>query len=492
MTDHAVVIAGGGPTGMMLAGELRLAGIDVAVVERRKSADLESSRSGGLHSRTIEVLDQRGIAELFLSAGTTHATVGYAYIPLDISDFPTRHNYLLALWQSQFEPILSRWVDELGATVHRGREVVGFAQHAAGVDVKLSDGGVLRAEYLVGCDGGRSTIRRTGGIDFPGSDASTSFMIAEVEMTEQPQIGIRPEGGGIGPITREQGGGPYGVTLKEERVDHEAEPTLPDLRASLVAAYGTDFGAHSPKWISRFTDMSRQAASYRAGRVLLAGDAAHVHSPHGGQGLNTGVQDAVNLGWKLAQVVGGTSPDTLLDTYHAERHPVGARVLRNTMAQVALTVADDRHRALHDSVAELLRFDEPRKQIAGMLSGLDIHYELGEGHPLLGRRMPDLDLDTADGPTRMFALLHEARPVLLRLGGASNEFDVSPWADRVRFVDADYSGEWELPVLGKIAAAPAALIRPDGHVVWTGDLGDPQLPVALTSWFGASPLGGGH
>jgi len=484
MTDHAVVIAGGGPTGMMLAGELRLAGTDVAIVERRTSTDLDGYRAGGLHARTIEVLDQRGIADRFVSTGQRHPAVGYAYIPLDISDFPTRHNYLLALWQSQFEPILAGWLDELGVPVHRGRDVVGLAQDNTGVDVQLSGGGALRAEYLVGCDGGRSVVRRAAGIDFPGSDASTSFVIAEVEMSEQPEIGVRPEGGGIGPVNRELGGGPYGVVLKEQSVDHVDEPTLPYLRAALVAAYGTDFGAHSPTWISRFTDMTRQAASYRAGRVLLAGDAAHVHSPHGGQGLNTGVQDAVNLGWKLAQVVSGASPEALLDTYHAERHPVGARVLRNTMAQVALTVGDDRHRALHTSVAELLRLEEPRKRTAGMLTGLDIHYDLGEGHPLLGRRMPDLDVVTADGPTRVFDLLHDARPVLLNLG-APGGFDISPWAGRVKLVDATYTGEWELPVLGKVAAPPAVLVRPDGHVAWAGPPEDPQLPDALTSWFGA-------
>ena len=229
---------------------------------------------------------------------------------------------------------------------------------------------------------------------------------------------------------------------------------------------------HSPTWISRFTDMTRQAASYREGRVLLAGDAAHVHPPQGGQGLNTGVQDAVNLGWKLAQVVNGTSPESLLDTYHAERHPVGARVLRYTMAQVALSTPDDRHQALRDTMTELLSMDEPRRRIAAMLSGLDIHYDLGEGHPLLGRRMPDLDVQTADGPTRVFTLLHDARPVLLNLGEPGG-FDISPWANRVRLVDAKHDGVWELPVLGEIAAPPAVLIRPDGHVAWAGDLTDP-------------------
>ena len=484
MTEQSVVVAGGGPTGMMLAGELKLAGIDVVVVERRHRDELGGTRAGGLHARTLEVLDQRGIVERFVSAGRPYPAVGYAYIPLDISDFPTRHNYLLALWQSDFEPILAGWVEELGVPVLRGREVQGFAPNGMGVDVQLSDGAVMRAEYLVGCDGGRSTVRRAAGIDFPGSDPSASFMIAEVEMTKEPEIGVRPEGGGIGPIDRERGGGPYGVVLKEPYVEHAGGPTLADLRAALVAAYGTDFGAHSPTRISRFTDMARQAESYRTGRVMLAGDAAHVHSPHGGQGLNTGLQDAVNLGWKLAQVVKRRSPESLLDTYHAERHPVGARVLRNTMAQVALTLGDDRHRALHDSVAELLRLDEPRHYVAGMLSGLDIRYELGGRHALVGRRMPDLDVSTADGPTRVFALMHEARPVLLNLG-ARDEIDLSPWEGSVKLVDASYGGDWELPVIGKVAAPPAVLIRPDGHVAWTGQLDDPELLTALTVWFGA-------
>ncbi|MGH8946011.1 MAG: FAD-dependent monooxygenase [Acidimicrobiia bacterium] len=486
MTEHAVVIAGGGPTGLMLAGELVLAGVEVVIVERRASQDLDGSRAGGLHSRTIEVLDQRGVAERFLSEGQQHPAVGYAYIPLDISDFPTRHNYVLALWQSDFERILADLViGELGVPIRRGREVVGFAQDDTGVDVALCDDTSLRAEYLIGCDGGRSLVRKTAGIDFPGWDPSTSYMIAEVEMDQDPEIGIRPEGGGIGPVNREEGGNPYGVVLKEQHTDHADEPTLQDLREALVVAYGTDYGVHSPTWISRFTDMTRQAASYRHGRVLLAGDAAHVHGPMGGQGLNTGVQDAVNLGWKLAQVVNKTSPESLLDTYHAERHPVGARVLHNTMAQGALSNPDHRHQALRDTMAELLSMDEPRRRIAGMISGLDIHYDLGEGHPLLGRRMPDLDLHTAGGPTRVFALLHDARPVLLNLGEPGG-FDISPWANRVRWVDARHDGVWELPILGEVPAAPAVLIRPDGHVAWAGDLTDPELPRALATWFGAA------
>jgi 2-polyprenyl-6-methoxyphenol hydroxylase-like FAD-dependent oxidoreductase/SAM-dependent methyltransferase len=485
MTEHAVVIAGGGPTGLMLAGELALAGVDVVIVERRVSQDVDGSRAGGLHSRTIEVLDQRGIAERFLAAGSVAQVQGYAGISLDISDLPTRHNYGLALWQSHFEPILADWVGELGVPTLRGQEVVGFAQDNTGVDVEVSGDTSLRAEFLVGCDGGRSLVRKTAGIDFAGLDASTSWLIAEVEMEQEPQLGMRPEGGGIGPVNREQGGGPFGVVVRERHVDHSGEPTLRDLSEALVLAYGTDYGVHSPTRISRFTDMARQAVSYRRGRVLLAGDAAHVHPPQGGQGLNTGVQDAVNLGWKLAQVVNKTSPESLLETYHAERHPVGARVLHNTMAQVALSSPGDRHQALRDTMAELLSMDEPRRHIAGMLSGLDIHYDLGEGHPLLGRRMPDLDLQTADGPTRVFTLLHDARPVLLNLG-APGGFDISPWANRVRLVDAVHDGAWELPLLGEVAAPPAVLIRPDGHVAWAGELTDPELPRALVTWFGAA------
>ncbi|HRA34669.1 MAG TPA: FAD-dependent monooxygenase [Acidimicrobiales bacterium] len=496
--DHAVVIAGSGPTGLMLAGELALAGIDVLIVEPRPNQDIDGWRAGGLHARTLEVLDQRGIADRFLAEGQVMQVQGFAGIPLDISDFPTRHNHGLALWQSRIEPLLAEWVVELGVPILRGRSVVAFSQDDAGVDVALSDGTTQRAAYLVGCDGGRSLVRKTAGIDFPGLDASTSWMIAQVDLDE-PQVGMRPEGGGIGPVNRDGTPGPFGVVLKEPLDPNADDPTLADLRQALTAAYGTDFGARNPRWISRFTDLCRQAASYRVGRVLLAGDAAHVHPPQGGQGLNTGVQDAVNLGWKLAQVVRGISPESLLDTYHAERHPVGARVLHNTKAQVALSTSDDRHQALRDTMTELLGMDEPRRRIAAMLSGLDIHYDLGDGHPLLGRRMPDLDLHTVDGPTRVFALLHEARPVLLNLGQAGG-FDLAPWADRVRLVDAtpaptDHPGNdqpndgtWELPVIGAVPAPTAVLIRPDGYVAWTGDLADPALPRALETWFGPASL----
>jgi len=316
-------------------------------------------------------------------------------------------------------------------------------------------------------------------------------MIAEVAMTEGPPVGVRREGGGIGPVNPQQGGGPYRVVLKEPQVDRTAEPTLDDLRAALVAAYGSDFGAHDPRWISRFTDATRQAVSYRSGRVLLAGDAAHIHSPHGGQGLNTGVQDAVNLGWKLAQVVRGQSPDVLLDTFHAERHPVAARVLQNTMAQVALTTPDERHDALRAQFAELLALDEPRRRIAAMLTGLDIHYDLGAGHPLLGRRMPDVDLRTAAGPSRIYTLLREARPLLVDFGAAARGI-IAPWEDRVRYVEGACDGPWVIPVLGEVPAPSAVLVRPDGHVAWVGTATDATLLAALRTWFGEPGMGAAH
>jgi 3-(3-hydroxy-phenyl)propionate hydroxylase len=483
--EHAVVIAGGGPTGMMLAAELALAKVDVAIVERRARQDLDGTRSRGLLSRTIEVLDQRGVADRFLSEGQEVQVWGdFAGVQMGIGDFPTRHNYVLALSQNHIERILAGWVDELPVTIYRGREVTGFAQDDTGVDVELSDGESLRAEYLAGCDGGRSLIRKTAGIEFPGWDPSVSQLIAEVEMDEEPELGIRRDDKGIHAIGRLDDGERFGVVVREEQPGQTGEPTLRDLSRLLVSVRGTDYGLRSATSISRFTDMSRQAASYRERRVLLAGDAAHVHSPMGGQGLGTGVQDAVNLGWKLAQVVKQTSPESLLDTYHAERHPVGARVLRTTMALTALARQDDRIDALRDTIAELLSIDEARKRVAGMLSGLDIHYDFGEGHPLLGRRMPDLDLVTADGPLRVFSLLHDARPVFLNLGEPGG-LDITPWADRVQSIDAKYVGPWELPVIGAVTAPDAVLIRPDGHVAWVGDGTDLGLPEALTTWFGA-------
>src|SRR6184192_2295971 len=460
MTEHAVAIAGGGPTGLTLAGELALAGVDVAIVERRASQYLAGSRAGGLHSHTIEVLDQRGIADRFLSEGQMAQVAAFAGTPLDISDFPTRHPYGLGLWQNHIERILAGWVDELEVPIYREREVTGFAQDDNGIDVELSDGTSLRAEYLVGCDGGRSLVRKAAGIEFPGWDPTMSSLIAEVEMTGKPELGVHRTAFGVHAFGKEQyeirdskvvygDGGPVRVLVPEKNVGPATEPTLRDLSEALITVCGTDYGIHSPTWISRFTDMTRQAATYRDRRVLLAGDAAHVHSPVGGQGLNTGVQDAVNLGWKLAQVVHQTAPESLLDTYHAERHQVAARVLRNTMALVALRRPDDRIKAVGDVVSELLGMDEPRRRFAAMMSGLDIHYDLGDGHPLLGRRMPDLDLVTPRGTVRAFTLLHDAHAVLLNLGEPW-AFDISPWARRVLAIDAKYAGNWELPALGQV------------------------------------------
>jgi 2-polyprenyl-6-methoxyphenol hydroxylase-like FAD-dependent oxidoreductase len=489
MTEHAVVIAGGGPTGLILAGELALAGIDVAIVERRASQDLAGSRAGGLHSRTIEVLDQRGIADRFLSQGTLAQAASFFGIRLDIGDLPTRHPYVLALWQNRIEEIMAGWVDELAVPIYRGRDVTGFAQDATGVDVQLSDGRSLRAQYLAGCDGGRSLIRKVAGIEFRGWDPTTSSLIAEVQMSDEPEVGIRHDENGTQAIGRLGDGKQVRVVVSEQYAGQTDEPTLVDLSRALVGVWGTDYGVHSPTWISRFTDMTRQAASYREGRVLLAGDAAHVHYPVGGQGLSIGVQDAVNLGWKLAQVVNRTSPESLLDTYHGERHPVAVRVLQETMAATALTRSDPRIDALRDTMTELLTMDEPRRRFAATVSGLDVHYDLGEGHPLLGRRMPDLDLVTGDGPLRVFTLLREAQPVLLNLGEPGG-FDITRWEERLRLLDAEYSGVWELPAFGEVTAPAAVLIRPDGYVAWVGDHTAVGLADALTTWFGPPAVGG--
>lgn len=499
MRAHAVLIAGAGPTGLMLAGELALAGVDVAIVERRGSQALPGSRAGGLHSRTLEVFDQRGIVDRFLAEGQVAQVNGFAGVSLDISGLPTRFNYGLGLWQNHIERILAGWVEELAVPIYFGCAVTGFAQDDGGVDVALADGQSLRASYLVGCDGGRSVIRKTAGIGFPGCDPTTSHLVAEVEMTEEPPLGVHRTALGVHAFGREEYSirdgevvykdtGPIRVMVTEAQVGSTSEPGLADLREALVAACGTDYGAHSPTWISRFTDMARQAERYRDRRVLLAGDSAHIHAPDGGQGLQTGVQDAVNLGWKLAQVVKGVSPESLLDTYQMERHPVAARVLRTTMVSSALRRMDERTKAVRDTMAELLGMDEPYRRYAAMMCGLDIHYDLGEGHALLGRRMPDLDLVTADGLVRIFSLLHRGRAVLLDLGGVGG-FDLGPWVQRVSLVAARYDGVWELPVVGVVAAPTAVLIRPDGYVAWVGERGELGLGEALAKWFGVS--GGG-
>ncbi|HEY2715860.1 MAG TPA: FAD-dependent monooxygenase, partial [Solirubrobacterales bacterium] len=475
------MIAGAGPAGLMLAGELALAGVDFTIVERRPGRELAGSRAGGLHARTIEILDQRGIAERFLGEGQKHQVALFAEAALDISDLPTRHPYTLALWQKHIERIMAEWVAELGVSIDYGEEVVGFAQDEGGVEVQLAGGRSLRTRYLVGCDGGRSLVRKAAGIEFPGWEASLSAVIAEVEMAEQPEYGVRHGSFGISGIGPTGEGESVRVVVTEQRLESGDEPTLDELREALVAVYGTDFGVHSPTWVSRFTDATRQAADYRRGRVLLAGDAAHVHYPAGGQGIQHGVQDAVNLGWKLAQVVKGTSPDSLLDSYRSERHPPTARALQETMAATALHRGDARTAALRQTLTELAAMEEPRRHLAAGRLGLDVRYDLGEGHPLLGRRMPDLDLATAEGPTRVYALLHKARPVLLNLGEPGS-FDVAPWADRVQLAEAAHTGAWELPAIGEVPPPDAVLIRPDGHVAWVGEGTDGGLTEALTAW----------
>lgn len=484
MTEHSVVIAGGGPTGMMLAGELALAGVDVAIVERRTDQTVAGSRAGGLHARSIELLDQRGIADRFLREGKTFQIGSFAWVPFDIGDLPTRHPYSLALWQAHVERILAGWVAELPVTAYRGRSVAGFTADEHGVDVRLDDGAVLRAAYLVGCDGGRSLVRKAAGIGFPGSEPTVSNILAEAEITEEPPKGLRHDALGVHGMGRLENGHTVRIVVSERTIVRAGEPTLGDLSAALVAVYGTDFGVHSPTWITRFTDATRQADAYRKGRVLLAGDAAHVHYPVGGQGLNMGLQDAVNLGWKLAQVVKGVSPECLLDSYHAERHPAAARLLRATLAQLALLRRpDERPKALAETLGEILRMDEPRRHFGALLSGLDVRYDLGDGHPLLGRRMPDLDLPTAEGPIRTFSLLHAARPVLLDFGTPGG-LGAAPWADRVRLVAAAPIAPWKLPVLGDVPPPAAVLIRPDGHVAWVGTGTAAGLADALGRWFG--------
>lgn len=485
-SPYDVIVAGGGPTGMMLAAELALAGVETLLVERRPTPDLAGSRAGGLQSRSLEILDQRGVLDRFLAAGRTAQVNGFGWIKLDLSDFPTRHPYGLALWQNEIERLLAGWLDDLPVTVLRGAEVTGFRETDAGIEVDLADGRRLHSAWLVGCDGGRSRVRKMAGIAFPGTEPTTSNIIAEVQLAEEPDWGLRHTAAGIQSLSRqEHGSGKVRVLLSEAVPTVAGDPDLDDLRRALIVTYGTDYGAHSPTWISRFTDMARQAAAYRKGRVLLAGDAAHVHHPVGGQGLNTGLQDAVNLGWKLGLVAKGAAPDSLLDSYHAERHPVGARVLRNTLAQVLLLRPLDAHlAALREVLEQLFAMDEPRRTFAGMMSGLDIHYDMGEGHPLLGRRVPDLDLGTIAGRSRIFDLLHTARPVLLQTSGAP--LPLGPWADRVDLVAAEVQGTWMLPALGEVAAPAAVLIRPDGYVAWVGDGSAGGLTEALGRWFGSA------
>lgn len=496
--EAEVLVVGAGPTGLMLAGELAVAGVDVVVLERRPDRTLPGSRAMGCGARTIELLDQRGIADRFLAEGTPMQIQRFAGTSLDIGDLPARYPHGLALGQVRMEAILADWVDELPVRVLRGQAIVGIEQDAHGVDAMLEDGTRVRSQYAVGCDGGRSLVRKAAGIAFEGTDASTSYLLTEAEMPDAPPFGFTEDAQGRHAIGPHPEGGDHRVrfVMQESPARAGAEPTIDEVRAAVVAVWGQDFGLRAPTWISRFSDAARQAATYRQGRLLVAGDAAHVHSPMGGQGLNTGIGDAANLGWKLGQVVRRRSDPSLLDSYHAERHPVGAWVLQSTLAQTAASRVDPATAALRACLDELLVMDEPRRHLAGLLSGLGIRYDLGPGHPLVGWRMPDLDLETADGPTRILELLRGGRPLLVDLtdadGSGPPASDPLASETRAEVVRGRYDGAWSLPIGGGRVDPPAAvLVRPDGHVAWAGDLGDPKLDEAIDTWCGEPPAGAG-
>ncbi|MFJ5927717.1 FAD-dependent monooxygenase [Kitasatospora sp. NPDC092948] len=467
-----VLVVGGGPTGLMLACELRLHGVEVVVLERL-TAPTGESRGQGLHARSVEVMDQRGLLERF-RAVSREFRVGGLFGGV-LKDWPegmdTAHPYGLATPQPVTERLLAERAGELGVDLRRGCEVVGLAQDEEGVEVELAGGSRLRARWLVGCDGGRSTVRRLAGVAFPGEAATVETLLGQMSATEDPEriaevvarvqrtqlrFGLHPEGDGQ-----------YRVLVPAEGVSEDrAAPTLEDFRRQLRAVAGTDFGVHSPRWLSRFGDATRQAERYRVGRVLLAGDAAHIHPPTGGQGLNMGVQDAFNLGWKLAAEVDGWAPAGLLDSYHAERHPVGASVLANTRAQITLLGADPGPAALRDLFARLMDFPEVNRHITGIITALDLRYDFGDGPDELGRHQRDVVL--TDG--RLYDRMHTARGLLLDRTGL---LSTDRWSDRVdHLVDP-------CPEL----AAPAVLIRPDGYVAWLGD-DQAELTAALTRWFG--------
>jgi rifampicin monooxygenase len=470
-----VLLAGGGPTGMMLASELRLHGVRVLVVEK-ESAPAAYVRSLGLHVRSIEVMARRGLLDRFLAHGKTHPLAGFfASIPTPAPErLDTAHGYVLGIPQPVTDRLLAERAAELGAEIRRGCAVVGLDQDEDGVTAELSDGSRVRSRYLVGCDGGRSTVRKLIGVGFPGEPSSVETLIGEMEVSVPPEtvaevvteVRRTQRRFGLGPVE----GGAYRVVVPAEGLaeDRSVPPTLEEFTLQLRAVAGTDFGVHSPRWLSRFGDATRQADRYRAGRVLLAGDAAHIHPPVGGQGLNLGVQDAVNLGWKLAAEVNGWAPEGLLDSYHTERHPVAAAVLDNTRAQMQLMSTEPGAQALRRLTTELAGFEEVNRYLIEKITALDIRYDVGAGHELLGRHLRDVELKRG----RLYELTHDGRGLLLDQTG---RLSAAGWADRVDHV-VDVSEE---------LTAPAVLLRPDGHVAWAGD--DQQaLRAALPKWFGAA------
>ncbi|WP_433656464.1 FAD-dependent monooxygenase [Nocardia sp. CA-128927] len=490
MEKTEVVIAGGGPTGLMLATELRLAGVAVVLLDGLPERTGES-RAGGIHARTLEVFDQRGLLDDLLPQGRVMQAGHFGALPLDFSDFDTRYPYMLAVLQSVVERELDRRATELGAPVRWGSPVVGFRQDATGIDVEVGgpDGTRrIRAAYLVGCDGGRSTVRKLAGIGFTGTDATATGMLADVELTEPPAgqfFGHRRGAGDYSAVQFEPGWWRLVVQRHDLVMERGSTLTFEDFRKNYIEIAGTDFGMHSPRWVTHYGDAARQADRYRDGRVFLAGDAAHIHYPAGGQGQNLGIQDAVNLGWKLAIALRGNGSDAVLDTYESERHPVGARVLNNTRAQTALQRPGAHMDALRDIMGDLIDMDVVRQRLGLMITALDIRYHTKGNHPLAGRRVPDGDLSTAVGATRVYELLRTGRPILLRLNG-NQAPSVAGWDDRIDVVDARSRDErWAVPGVGDIAVPAAILIRPDGYAAWVSD--EPTadgLTEALAIWFG--------
>jgi 2-polyprenyl-6-methoxyphenol hydroxylase-like FAD-dependent oxidoreductase len=468
-----VIVAGGGPTGVMLASELRLRGVHVVVLDK-EAEPTRVVRSLGLHARSVEVMDQRGLLERFLALGQQYPVGRFAGIAKPSPDrLDTAHPYILGIPQTVTERLLTEHATELGVEIRRGCELVGLSQDDHGVTVALADGTQLRSRYLVGCDGGRSTVRKLLGVGFPGEPARVEWLLGEMEvavpletlMAVVTEVRKTQLGFGAGPL----GNGVYRVVTPAAGVaeDRTVPPTLDELKQQLRAVAGTDFGVHSPRWLSRFGDTTRLAERYRVGRVLLAGDAAHIHPPLGGQGLNLGIQDAFNLGWKLAAEVGGWAPEGLLDSYQTERHPVAADVLDTTRAQVELTSLEPGPQAVRRLMAELMDFEEVNRYLIEKITAIGIRYDVGEGHDLLGRRMRDLGLKRG----RLYALMHGGRGLLLDQTG---RLSVAGWADRVDDV-VDVSEELDVP---------AALLRPDGHVAWVGE-DQTDLLGQLPKWFGA-------